>query len=1504
MKRQFLVSFLTLLFLFNTKIQVLAQGPPCSTPTLEGEINPCLNTSSPYVYKANVAMGPGNSVVWSIPEGGYTLVSVPGTTLIKQITWTTAGTKTITVNRSGCSSSYAKTVVVNVGGPAVASSSNITGNVGPCLNVPSVYSVDSQPGATFIWKILKNGIIDTSNPITINAATNTATITWTSGIYYRIEVYATNGNCISQPKYLDITPGPPPTPYVSSDIGSITKACTGTTVTYTAFTGLNDTYTWSLMPGAGTISSTGNTAIVTWSSTPGNYSLTVSGTNSCGTTSLVLPIDVPNLPVKPIISTPVGPACIGTNFGPVSITNYQAGFDYWFQGTTSGVNGFSTTSDPAKFNFHSNTAGTFQFTTTALNGPCTSQPSEPFSISVINPNVGPAVTGNTQACINTQQTYSISSPTNTYTWSVPAGICLLNGTTSTTATGNSVLITWLQSGVHQLNVRPNSNPCNNTLTGTNYQVTVQSPIVAASVSEIMGSNDVCLKDQTPPGGIPIIAPATFPYTVVYNNNTSISDESNLNINWSVNGGGVIYAVRHLSAFVTWNTAGTYTLTANVSNSCGAGTIKTLTVNSAPAAFVPPAGITGNTTVCPGTPYSFVASPPSSNYVWNTSGKILSSTSSSASAVWKVISPLSHYISYGTNNGVCDNEPFIKNITVSKTSQNISFSSVVPLSQAYGANAPLQATASSGLPVTFSSSNQSIATISVNSVNFVGIGTVDILAHQMGDPCYNPANVVFIKYTVYPSPQTITFNALPAKTYGDAPFALSATASSGLPISYTSSNTAVATVSGNTVTIVGVGSTTITASQAGNTNYNAATSVEQTLNVSKADQTISFGALPSKTYGNSPFTLSANATSGLPISYTSSNTAVATISGNTVTIVGVGSTTITASQAGNANYNAATSVPQPFTVNKATLQAAAGNKSRTYGATNPSFTITYTGFVNGETAAVIDTPPTASTTATLTSNVGNYPITPSGGLDNNYTFTYANGTLSVNKATLLATANNKSRTYGAANPAFTITYTGFMNGETAAVIDTPPTASTTATLTSNVGNYPITLSGGLDNNYTFTYAGGTFTLNKATLLATAVNKSRTYGATNPPFTITYTGFMNGETAAVIDTPPAASTTATLTSNVGNYPITLSGGLDNNYTFTYAGGTLTVNKATLLATAVNKSRTYGSTNPPFTITYTGFVNGETLSVIDAQPTASTAATQCSNVGNYSIAPSGGSDNNYIFTYGPGILTIGKASLSVYPLNQAKCYGAQNPVLTLTYLGFKCSDNSSVIDSSPLATTSATQFSSPGNYTINSSGGSDNNYSFIYYTGTLTIESQNGSITQSGELCIDGVVTLTAGGGVGYEWYQDGYLIYNQNSRQLTVYNAGTYTVNYFTISGCPVSASIYVSNTPPPGNPETPCQALRKKQPDDKTEIPIEEIKGSGAYPNPANNEVTVQLPLPAESKLEVKMMSQFGSEVTTSEIKKGELKTSIDTKSFADGVYIIFIKSIKGTVIHHKVIIRH
>ena len=162
-------------------------------------------------------------------------------------------------------------------------------------------------------------------------------------------------------------------------------------------------------------------------------------------------------------------------------------------------------------------------------------------------------------------------------------------------------------------------------------------------------------------------------------------------------------------------------------------------------------------------------------------------------------------------------------------------------------------------------------------------------------------------------QTITFDVLSSKMVGDIDFSAGASASSGLAISLASSNEAVATIVSGNIHIAGVGTATITASQSGNGTYNAALDVLQTLNVSKGNQTITFNALPSKMVGNADFSTGASASSGLAVSLASSNEAVATIVSGNIHIAGVGTATITASQAGDLNYTAAPNVPQILTV---------------------------------------------------------------------------------------------------------------------------------------------------------------------------------------------------------------------------------------------------------------------------------------------------------------------------------------------------------------------------------------------------------------------------------------------------------------------------------------------------------------------------------------------------------------------------------------------------------------
>lgn len=165
------------------------------------------------------------------------------------------------------------------------------------------------------------------------------------------------------------------------------------------------------------------------------------------------------------------------------------------------------------------------------------------------------------------------------------------------------------------------------------------------------------------------------------------------------------------------------------------------------------------------------------------------------------------------------------------------------------------------------------------------------------------------YSLAQQPQTIAFGPLPDRVFGDAAFSLSASASSALAITFSADGQC--SVSADMVIITGAGSCTITAFQPGDANWFPAPDVSQSFAIGKADQTINFEALPGRTYGDPPFTAEATASSGLSVSFSAAGQCA--IGGSTITLISAGSCTITASQAGNVNYNAAPDVSQSFPI---------------------------------------------------------------------------------------------------------------------------------------------------------------------------------------------------------------------------------------------------------------------------------------------------------------------------------------------------------------------------------------------------------------------------------------------------------------------------------------------------------------------------------------------------------------------------------------------------------------
>ncbi len=323
-----------------------------------------------------------------------------------------------------------------------------------------------------------------------------------------------------------------------------------------------------------------------------------------------------------------------------------------------------------------------------------------------------------------------------------------------------------------------------------------------------------------------------------------------------------------------------------------------------------------------------------------------------------------------------------------------------------------------------------------------------------------------------------------------------------------------------------------------------------------------------------------------------------------------------------------------------IMVKAINVKREYGEENPKLEYTvYGGELRGE--------PVITCVANPFSSVGTYDIVVEPGTVENFNVTYVNGTLTVEKASLFINGGQYTMKQGDPLPEFKAVYDGFKNEETPEVLIEQPTLSTLATSDSAPGVYSVVVEGAIADNYEILYSLGTLTITEADpIVVRVVSCSRLYGEENPEFEYTVEG---GEYKGV----PAFTCAATKESPVGEYAIEVGEGSEKNYNVTYIGGTLTVEKAPLLAYVDNYSREFGEENPVFVIQYDGFRNNDTEECLEVVPVASTVATVNSPAGDYEIVVSGGVAQNYEFSYQSGTLTIipqsGIDSISVdHPVN----------------------------------------------------------------------------------------------------------------------------------------------------------------------------------------------------------------------------------------------------------------
>ena len=370
--------------------------------------------------------------------------------------------------------------------------------------------------------------------------------------------------------------------------------------------------------------------------------------------------------------------------------------------------------------------------------------------------------------------------------------------------------------------------------------------------------------------------------------------------------------------------------------------------------------------------------------------------------------------------------------------------------------------------------------------------------------------------------------------------------------------------------------------------------------------INQGSAIGKTYGDTAFTLTASGgASTAPVAWSSSDEALVSVEPGTGLVTIHGAT-------GNAPVTVtATKGPDKttagITVAKAELTVTADNKVRAYGEANPALTVSYSGFVNGDTEASLSTAPTVSTTATETTPAGTVDITVGGGVSDNYSFTYRNGTLTITggpsnpdpgkpdpgnpdptkpdpgnptnpinpdpdnpdpdnptkpvpptRPPLAIVATHTDRMYG--DRPFTLTTSGGTGAPVTWSSSSPDLVSIdadtgVATILAATGGAPVTIAATQGDDRATT----PITVAKKPLTVTADDQSRPVRTPNPPLTLSYSGFVNGDTPDSLDQEPVAVTTANLTTPAITVPITVSGGSDSDYTLVRKSGSLTITPA---------------------------------------------------------------------------------------------------------------------------------------------------------------------------------------------------------------------------------------------------------------------------------------------------------------------------------------------------------
>jgi hypothetical protein len=257
-------------------------------------------------------------------------------------------------------------------------------------------------------------------------------------------------------------------------------------------------------------------------------------------------------------------------------------------------------------------------------------------------------------------------------------------------------------------------------------------------------------------------------------------------------------------------------------------------------------------------------------------------------------------------------------TIGKRSQTITFGAG-SIDLTVGASYTPTATATSGLPVTFSidSASAGVCSLTAGIVAFDSAGGCTVDANQVGDATWSPAPLVQQTFTIVKRSQTITFGAGPASSLVGDSYTPTATATSGLPVTFSVDGVSagICSIAAGVVSFDAAGVCTVDGNQSGNGTWSTAPLVQQTFTIVKRTQTITFGAGPVAPEIDGSYTPSATATSGLSVAFTVDDVSagICSITAGVVSFDAVGVCTIDANQSGDGKWSAASLVQQTFTI---------------------------------------------------------------------------------------------------------------------------------------------------------------------------------------------------------------------------------------------------------------------------------------------------------------------------------------------------------------------------------------------------------------------------------------------------------------------------------------------------------------------------------------------------------------------------------------------------------------